>query len=124
MLITVVDAEYKFLYVDIGAEGSASDGGTWKGISLYTALEENGAGLPKPASLPNDAKTIPYHFVGSDAFAMRSYLMKSFAHQSQLTSQKRINLQLQIVSRSPCCGECFWYFISHVGLSHFFARLK
>ena len=43
VLMAVVDAEYKFLYVDIGAEGSASDGGTWKGISLYNALEENRA---------------------------------------------------------------------------------
>ena len=43
--MTVADAEYKFLYVDVGAEGSASDGGTWKNCTLHDAVEENRAGL-------------------------------------------------------------------------------
>ena len=84
VLMAVVDAEYKFLCVDIGAEGSASDDRTWKGTSLYNTLEENRAGLSEPASLPNDDKKIPCHFVGDDAFAMRFCLMKPFAHQSQV----------------------------------------
>ena len=36
---------YKFLYVDVGAEGGASDGGTWKNCTLHDAVEENRAGL-------------------------------------------------------------------------------
>ena len=32
------DAWYKFLYVDVGAEGSASDGGTWKHCTLFDAV--------------------------------------------------------------------------------------
>ncbi|XP_077864210.1 uncharacterized protein LOC144349547 [Saccoglossus kowalevskii] len=71
-LMAVADATYKFLYVDVGAEGGASDGGTWSNCSLYDAVEENRAGVPQPEPLPNDGQPVPYHFVEDDAFALRT----------------------------------------------------
>ncbi|XP_068200473.1 putative nuclease HARBI1 [Palaemon carinicauda] len=62
VLMAVADATYKFLYVDIGAEGGASDGGTWSNCSLHDAVEDNRAGLPQPELLPNDDHPVPYHF--------------------------------------------------------------
>ena len=38
-LLAVVDAEYKFLYVDVGCNGRVSDGGVFNRCSLYHALE-------------------------------------------------------------------------------------
>lgn len=61
VLMTVADAGYK--YVDVGAEGRASDGGTWKHCNLHEAVDEDRAGLPQQETLPNDDKPIPYHFV-------------------------------------------------------------
>ena len=81
--MAVADAGYKFLYVDVGAEGSASDGGTWNYCTLHKALENNSAGVPEPATLPHDDKPVPYHFVADDAFALRTWLLKLFPHRSQ-----------------------------------------
>jgi len=39
MLLAVFDAEYKFLYVDVGCNGRVSDGGLFNRYSLYHALE-------------------------------------------------------------------------------------
>ena len=39
VLLAVVDADYKFLFVDIGTNGKASDGGVFKNSVLSTALE-------------------------------------------------------------------------------------
>ena len=39
VLLAVVDAEYKFLYVDIGASGSGSDAGVFSQTELKEALE-------------------------------------------------------------------------------------
>ncbi|XP_076039004.1 uncharacterized protein LOC143024119 [Oratosquilla oratoria] len=39
ILMAVADAKYKFLYVDIGAEGGAGDGGTWIKCNLHHAIE-------------------------------------------------------------------------------------
>ncbi|XP_046552993.1 uncharacterized protein LOC124262533 [Haliotis rubra] len=85
VLMAHVDAGcMKFLYVDVGAEGGASDGGTWKNCTLHKAVEDNRAGLPVSAPLPNNDKSVPYHFVAYDAFALRTWLMKPFSHRSQM----------------------------------------
>ncbi|XP_068203583.1 uncharacterized protein [Palaemon carinicauda] len=69
VLLAVAYASYKFLYVDVAAEGGASDGGTWSNCSLHDAVEDR-AGVPQPEPLPNDGHPVPYHFVGDDAFAL------------------------------------------------------
>ena len=38
VLMVVADATYKFLYMDVGAEGGASDGGTSSNCSLHDAI--------------------------------------------------------------------------------------
>ena len=82
--MAIVDAGYKFMHVDVGAEGGASDEGTWNNCTLQEAFEDNRAGLPEPVPLPNDDKPVPYNFVADDAFALRTWLMKPFSHRSQI----------------------------------------
>ena len=79
VLMAVADAGYKLLYVDVGT----SNGRTWKNCTMYDAVEEYRAGLHEPNPLTNDDKPVPYHFVGDDAFGLRTWLMKPFSHRSQ-----------------------------------------
>jgi len=39
--MALVDSDYCFLYVDVGAKGRGSDGGIFHNSSLYNALETN-----------------------------------------------------------------------------------
>ena len=41
VLLALVDANYKFIYVDIGCNGRISDGGVFRNSSLSTAIDEN-----------------------------------------------------------------------------------
>ncbi|XP_071511878.1 uncharacterized protein [Diadema antillarum] len=97
--MAVADATYKFLYVVVGTEGGASDGGTWSNCSLHDAVEENRAGVPQPEPLPNDDQPVPYHFVGHDAFAFRTWMMKSFSHRSQVLQERIYSYRLSRARR-------------------------
>ncbi|XP_068227985.1 putative nuclease HARBI1 [Palaemon carinicauda] len=92
--MAVADATCKFLDVDVGAEGGALDGGTWSNWSLHDALEENRAGVPQHKPLPNDDHPVPYHFVGDDAFALRTWMMKPFSHRSQVLRERIYSYRL------------------------------
>ncbi|XP_064111461.1 uncharacterized protein LOC135218952 [Macrobrachium nipponense] len=77
------DAKYRFLFIDVGAEGGAGDGGTWQKCNLASAITNNRAGLPQDRNLPNDDEPIPFHIVADDAFTLKSWMMKPYSHQSQ-----------------------------------------
>ena len=97
--MAVADAGHRFLYVDVGAEGGASDGGTWSNCSLHNALEEHRAKVPQPVPLPADDKPMPYHFVGDDAFSLRTWLMKPFSHRSQVQRERIYSYRLSRARR-------------------------
>ncbi|XP_060561924.1 putative nuclease HARBI1 [Ruditapes philippinarum] len=81
VLLGLVDADYKFLWANIGANGSSSDCGVFNRSSLEPALREGTLGLPPPEPLPFDDRNTPYFLVGDDAFPLRSYLIKPFPHR-------------------------------------------
>nr|XP_037289008.1 uncharacterized protein LOC119181833 [Rhipicephalus microplus] len=90
ILFAVVDANYKFLYTDVGAPGSQGDAGVWQTTPLQAHLSNMSAGLPelvKVGSLPD--LYLPPVFVGDDAFPLGRNLMKPFGERS-LSEEKRI----------------------------------
>ena len=99
ILMALVDANYKFLYVDVGAEGAAGDAGTWNRSPLHARIEEKRAGIPDDTPLPNDDKPMPYHIVGDDAFAMKPWLMKPYSHRSQLRHERIFSYRLSRARR-------------------------
>ncbi|XP_063602199.1 uncharacterized protein LOC134778223 [Penaeus indicus] len=78
VLLGVADANYNFLYADVGCQGRISDGGVFKYTSLYNNLENKSAHVPKCEALPGRTEPVPYILVGDDAFAMSTYLLKPY----------------------------------------------
>jgi len=68
VLLALVDADYKFIYVDCGCNGRVSDGGVFANSSLFQALESNTLNIPVGQPLPQRHMTIPYLIVGDEAF--------------------------------------------------------
>ena len=89
VLMGLVDADYKFLWAHVGAEGSASDAGVFNESNLQPALRDGTLGLPAPDPLPNDDCPTPYFIIGDDAFPLRTWLMKPYSHRF-LTHEERI----------------------------------
>jgi hypothetical protein len=89
VLFTIVDADYKFVYVDVGKNGRISDGGIFANTPIYTKLENNDLKLPTCEPLPDRVKKIPYMIVGDDAFPLKPYLMKPYPSH-RLSQVRRI----------------------------------
>lgn len=78
VLMALVDADYKFIYVDVSCNGRVSDGGVFAGCSLGEALNKRLANIPRYSELLGGHGIMSYHIVGDDAFPLRDDLLKPF----------------------------------------------
>ncbi|XP_008179595.1 uncharacterized protein LOC103308274 [Acyrthosiphon pisum] len=60
VLLALVDAQYKFTVVDIGAFGKNSDRGILSHSNFGKALEKNKLNIPNNRALPGTNEKLPY----------------------------------------------------------------
>lgn len=92
VLLALVDADYKFLYVDVGTNGSISDGGVFGKSVLAQALydDNNALNIPCDQSLPGRPKPQPFVIVADEAFPLKPNLMKPYSGRNTTTNERRI----------------------------------
>ena len=103
ILMALVDADYKFAWVDVVSDGSSGDAYVFNKSELKDCILDDTIGFPARDPLPHDDKDIPYFIAGDDAFAFRTWLMKPFSKR-QMT-----RAELQAVQGSENRGERFWH---------------
>jgi hypothetical protein len=91
VLLSVLDAGYKFIWADVGANGSSSDAGVFNQSVLEPALREERIMFPQPEPMPNDDRHTPYFIVADDAFPMRPYCVKPFSKRYIDTEERIFN---------------------------------
>jgi hypothetical protein len=90
VLMAIVDADLKFICVDIGCNGRMSDAGIWQRTPLASAMNNKTARIPPPKCLPNSADIIaPFVFVTDEGFALRDYMLRPYSSR-ELDMHKRI----------------------------------
>ena len=88
VLLALVDADYKFLWLHMEASGSSSDAQIFNRSKLKR-IENGTLGLPPPAPLGPGGPSLHYFLLGDDAFALMTWLVKPYCRR-QLTREERV----------------------------------
>lgn len=74
----MVDANCKFIAVDVGSYGKNSDGGIFTNLNFGKALEMGKFNVPKGKNLPGTQCSAPHVIVGDEAFPLKTYLLRPY----------------------------------------------
>ena len=88
--LALVDADYRFLHVDVGCNGRISDGGVFRNSSLSNALSINTINIPL-----SDSESLPYVVVADDGFSLKTFMMKPYASKNLCTEKRVFNCRLR-----------------------------
>ncbi|XP_044151430.1 protein ALP1-like [Bufo gargarizans] len=105
ILMAIVDANYKFVAVDIGAFGRTNDSRVFKNSNMGKRLYSGNFGIPEPRPLPGTTNpALPFVLVGDEAFQMCGNLLKPYASRG-LDYRKRVfNYRLTRARRMVECA--------------------
>lgn len=98
ILLALVDADYNFIYIDVGCNGRASDGGVYNNSSLCKAIDHNWLDFPEDSCLPKSEIKVPYIIVADDAFRLTERIMKPSGQRSN-QEEKVFNYRLSRARR-------------------------
>ena len=73
-----MNANYNFIYVDVGCNGRISNGGVFRNSVLSKAISTNLMNIPGPRTLGDSETEAPYVIVAVDAFPPMENLMKPY----------------------------------------------
>jgi hypothetical protein len=101
ILMAVVDARYKFMWVEVGCNGSASDAQIWNGSHFKDRLRDGTLDVPPPTTLPDDPDGTPvdWFLTGDDAFALRTSMMKPYSRRNLSHEERVFNYRLSRARR-------------------------
>lgn len=105
VLLAVVDAQYKFVYVDVGSYGKDSDSAIFQRCKLYTLINNNNLNIPSDKPLPGLTEPVPFVFIGDGGFKLEPFLMRPFARESITNDAKKKNFNRRL-SRARVVVEC------------------
>ncbi|XP_068130636.1 uncharacterized protein [Hyperolius riggenbachi] len=94
VLLTIVDADYKFLYVDIEPNGGSCDCTSYSNYKFERLLESGRLNLPEPKPWPGTTQPHPFVFIGDGAFELSTHIMQPYDHGSLNSKQRHFNRRL------------------------------
>ncbi|XP_023228048.1 protein ALP1-like [Centruroides sculpturatus] len=95
VLMAIVDANYKFICVDIGAYGKNSDGGIFSNSIIGKALPADTLNVPEEKYLPGTEILMPHVIIGDEAFPLKTYLMRPYPQpQTHVQCKRNFNDRL------------------------------
>ncbi|XP_075189952.1 uncharacterized protein LOC142289897 [Anomaloglossus baeobatrachus] len=110
VILALVDTNYTFIYVDIGAYGSASDARIFRSSRLARRLVTMDLDLPPPSPLPGTSgPPVPYVMVADEGFALSTHIMRPFSRRGIDSVKAQFNRRLKV---ARCYVQCSFGILS------------
>ncbi|XP_051544887.1 uncharacterized protein LOC127435433 [Myxocyprinus asiaticus] len=94
IMMAAVDVNYKFIYASVGTQDRVSDAGLFAHSDLCKAMDQGLLNFPLREPLPNCDITMPYMFLGDEAYPLRPNFMKPYPYRQMDHSQQVLNYRL------------------------------
>lgn len=101
VLLALVDADYKFIAIDVGSYGRNSDGGIFSNSEMGKKFQDKTFDVPQPMPLIEGGEPLPYVIVGDEAFPLKTYLLRPYSksHLGENEPNKIFNYRLSRARR-------------------------
>ena len=106
VLMALVDENYCFMSIDVGAYGASSDCNSFKNSNFCKKLEGNNLNFPGSRQLPNDDNGTPMPFVieGDESFALSQHILQPYSNRNLDISRHIFNYSLTHARRVVQCA--------------------
>lgn len=94
--MAIVDAEYKFVCVDVGGYGKNSDGGIFETSNMGRRFERGLMKIPNSHPLPGANVPCPYVLIGDEGFALKPYLMRPYPYRQSREDIRKENYNTRL----------------------------
>ncbi|KAL4148137.1 hypothetical protein QTP88_002430 [Uroleucon formosanum] len=82
VLLAMVDANYKFIVVDIGSYGKEGDSGIFLKSIMGKQVLDGSFCFPEDSVLPGSDIVVPHVIVGDEAFRLHNHIMKPYTRKA------------------------------------------
>lgn len=93
MLQAVVDADYKFICIEVGGKGRQSDGGTFFYSKLHNLLMNDQFKAPSPQCLPGSNIRLPFVLIGDEAYPLKKFLLRPYPSTHLDNKKKEVSIR-------------------------------
>lgn len=94
--MALVNANYEFIYVNIGCNGRVSDGGVFESTDFHDKLINKTLNLP---STDDTTENLNFVFVADEAFALHENILKPYPQKNLSPEQRIFNYRLSRARR-------------------------
>lgn len=88
--MAVVNHQYEFIMVDIGAQGRQSDGGVFRNSVIGRRIMEKSLNIPPMTEISEGRPLMPFVVVGDEAFPLMENLMRPYPGKNEYDLAKKI----------------------------------
>ena len=112
VVLALVEAEYRFFWVDVWSSGSSSDAQIFNCSEVRDKVKDGTSGLPTPKPLGEGGPDLHCFLLADNPFALMPWMVKPYSRRQRIREERITNYR--IIQKQEGSGECIWNIIEQI----------